>query len=301
MIPLKFYKSDPTEYVLVYRNGKVVREGAGITFFYWRPTSNIVSIPVSTVDANFVFNESTGNFQSVTVQGQLTYRIVDPKTTAKLLNFTIRLGDRGQQIVYVSEDPDKLPQRIINAVQVHTRNELLRLSLEEALKQAEGLAQKVLAKIQESKTLTEMGVECMSVIFISIKPIPEMAKALEAEYREALQKRADEAIYSRRAAAVEKERKIKENELNTEVALEQQKKELVELQGTNIRKQAEDEAHATQVKFTAYQNVDPKILLALGFMSMGDRAEKIGNLTITPDLLATILGSGSKGDRDGGN
>lgn len=300
MIPVKFYKAEPTDYVLVYRDGRVVREGAGISFFYWQPTSSIVSIPVSTVDANFVFNETTGNFQSVTVQGQLTYRITDPKTTAKLLNFTVRPADRGQRMVHISDDPEKLPQRIINAVQVHTRNELLRFSLEEALKQAEGLAQKVLEKVRESKVLAEMGVECMSVVLISIKPIPEMAKALEAEYREALQKRADEAIYARRAAAVEKERTIKENELGTEVALEQQKKELVELQGSNIRKQAEDEAHATQVKFAAYQKVDPKVLLALGFMSMGDRAEKIGNLTITPDLLATILGSGSKGSRDGG-
>ena len=301
MIPVRFYKAEPTEYVLVYRGGKVVREGAGIAFFYWQPTSSLVSIPVSTVDANFVFNETTGNFQSVTVQGQLTYRVSDPKTTAKLLNFTIRqLGKKGG-VLYNSEDPDKLAQRIINVVQVHTRNELLKLPLEEALKQAEGLARTVLEKIREANVLAEMGVECMSVFFTAIKPIPEMAKALEAEYREGLQKRADEAIYARRAAGVEQERKIKENELDTAVTLEQQKKELVELQGANIRKQAEDEAHATRVKFAAYKEVDPKALLALGFMNMGTNAEKIGNLTITPDLLATILNSASKGSRDGGN
>ena len=48
-----------------------------------------------------------------------------------------------------------------------------------------------------------------------------MGKALEAEYREGLQQRADQAIYARRAAAVEQERRIKENELNTQVLLEQ--------------------------------------------------------------------------------
>ncbi len=291
MLPLRFYKAEPTEYVLVYQAGKVVQEGAGISFFYWQPINSIALVPVSTRDANFVFNETTGNFQSITVQGQLTYRISDPKKAAELLNFTVRQAALRQGMTHVSDDPEKLPQRIINAVQVHTRNELLRLPLEEALKQAEGLAKTVLGKIRESKILAEMGVECLSVIFTSVRPIPEMAKALEAEYREALQKRADEAIYARRAAAVEKERKIKENELDTEVALEQQKKELVELQGTNIRKQAEDEAHATQVKFAAYKNVDPKVILALGFMSMGTNAEKIGNLTITPDLLSMLMGT----------
>ena len=291
MFPVRFYKAEPTEYVLVYQDGKVIQEGAGISFFYWQPTSSIALVPVNTRDTNFVFNETTGNFQSITVQGQLTYRISDPKKAAELLNFTVRQAALRQGMSHVSDDPEKLPQRIINAVQVHTRNELLRLPLEEALKQAEELAKTVLGKIRESKILAEMGVECLSVIFTSVRPIPEMAKALEAEYREALQKRADEAIYARRAAAVEKERKIKENELDTEVALEQQKKELVELQGTNVRKQAEDEAHATQVKFAAYQKVDPKVLLALGFMSMGTNAEKIGNLTITPDLLATLMES----------
>ncbi len=291
MLPLRFYKAEPTEYVLVYQAGKVVQEGAGISFFYWQPINSIALVPVSTRDADFVFNEMTGNFQSVTVQGQLTYRISDPKKAAELLNFTVRQATLRQGMTHVSDDPEKLPQRIINAVQVHTRNELLRLPLEEALKQAEGLAKTVLDKIRESKILAEMGVECLSVIFTSVRPIPEMAKALEAEYREALQKRADEAIYARRAAAVEKERKIKENELDTEVALEQQKKELVELQGTNIRKQAEDEAHATQVKFAAYKNVDPKVILALGFMSIGTNAEKIGNLTITPDLLSMLMGT----------
>ncbi len=291
MLPIRFYKAEPTEYVLLYQDGRVIQEGAGISFFYWQLINSIALVPVSTRDASFVFNEMTGNFQSVTVQGQLTYRISDPKKAAELLNFTVRQATLRQGMTHVSDDPEKLPQRIINAVQVHTRNELLRLPLEDALKQAEGLAKTVLGKIRESKILAEMGVECLSVIFTSVRPIPEMAKALEAEYREALQKRADEAIYARRAAAVEKERKIKENELDTEVALEQQKKELVELQGTNVRKQAEDEAHATQVKFAAYKNVDPKVILALGFMGMGTNAEKIGNLTITPDLLSMLMGT----------
>ena len=44
-------------------------------------------IPTSTRDANFVFNEGTNNFQSVTLQGQFTYRIADPAQAATQLNF----------------------------------------------------------------------------------------------------------------------------------------------------------------------------------------------------------------------
>jgi len=48
--------------------------------------------------------------------------------------------------------------------------------------------------------------------------------------REELLRRADEAIYSRRNAAVEQERAIKENELNTEIAVENKKRQIKEAQ-----------------------------------------------------------------------
>ena len=78
-----------------------------------------------------------------------------------------------------------------------------------------------------------MGTELLSVYFVAVKPTPEVAKALEADYRETLLRKADMAIYARRAAAVEEERKIKENELNTEITLEEQRQKLVDLQGQN--------------------------------------------------------------------
>lgn len=285
MIPIKFFKSEPTEYVLVYRGGRLVREGSGLALFYWQPTTSIALVPTGTVDAPFVFNETTKNFQAVTVQGQLTYRIAAPTVVAALLDFTIH----PRRKEYRSEDPDKLAQRVVNVVQKHTRHELLQLTLEDALHSATTIAQRVLTAVTHAEEITAMGVVCVDVFFTSIKPIPEMAKALEAEHREALQKRADEAIYARRAAAVEQERKIKANELATEVALEKERTVLVDLQGANVLKAAEAEAEATKMKLAAYTTMDPKILLALAFKELGANAQKIGNLTITPDLLGMLL------------
>src|SRR6266849_4262332 len=235
MAILGYFKSEPTEYILAYSNGKIFAQGAGRAFWYWGPSTSIVLVPASTTDALFVFNESTGNFQAVTLQGQITYRITEPQTISKLLNFTINPRTRA----YLSEDPAKLDQRIVNIVQMHTRNELQQLSLEDALHSAERLASTVLTRIQEEQALSAMGIECLSLFFTAIKATPEMTKALEAEYREALQKRADQAIYSRRADAVEQERKIKQNELATSILLEQRRQELVNLKGENERKEAE--------------------------------------------------------------
>lgn len=65
----------------------MAREGTGLAFFYLEHHTNIVPIPISSKDANFVFNEVTNNFQPVTIQGQFTYRIQHPRQTVALLNF----------------------------------------------------------------------------------------------------------------------------------------------------------------------------------------------------------------------
>ncbi len=46
MFGIQFAKVPPTTYVLQYRGGHVVREGAGLSFFYFAPTSMIVQVSV---------------------------------------------------------------------------------------------------------------------------------------------------------------------------------------------------------------------------------------------------------------
>lgn len=284
---ITYFKAEPTEYILAHTNGRVFREGPGKAFWYLPARTSIVLLPISTVDAPFVFNEITGNFQAVTLQGQVTYRITAPQTLSQLLNFTI--NPRTRQ--YRSEDPAKLAQRIVNIVQMQTRKGLQDLSLEEALRHSEPLARSVLAALRQEEALIEMGVECVSLFYTAIKATPEMTKALEAEVREALQKRADQAIYSRRADAVEQERKIKQNELATSILLEQRRQELVDLQGENSRKVATFEAEAIRIRLAPYQDLAPSQLLALAFRDFADNAQKIGNLTITSEILEQILKS----------
>jgi hypothetical protein len=226
MFGISYIKVDPTTFVLHYSNGKIVREGRGLSFFYLAPSSSIVAVPVGSHDVPFIFNETTADFQAITVQGQLTYRVVDPRRVANLLNFTLSSDRR----TYLSEDPEKLPQRIVNLVQVLARGHMKQMSLREALVSSEVIVQGVMEAAQSSDTLSSLGVELLAFSILAVRPTPEMAKALEAEAREELQKEADEAIYARRYAAVEQERLIKENELNTEIAVEEKKRQIRETQ-----------------------------------------------------------------------
>ena len=104
-----FMKVPPTTYILHYKGGKLKREGAGLFFFYYVPTSTIVTVPLASADAPFVFAESTADFQSATIQGQLTYRITDPKRLAGLLDFSVTALGK-----YISDDPRKLPSEKFN-------------------------------------------------------------------------------------------------------------------------------------------------------------------------------------------
>ena len=120
MFGIKFIKVQPTTYLLQYRGGKIVREGLGLSFFYYAPTTSLVAVPVASADVPFIFQETTADFQTVTIQGQVTYRVGEPKRLAALLNYT--LAPNGQ--TYASEDPEKLPERVIHVVNVLARAEL---------------------------------------------------------------------------------------------------------------------------------------------------------------------------------
>ena len=321
MFGIHYLKSSPTQYVLHYQAGKVRHAGAGIAFTYFKPMAAIVVVPVGSADAPFIFNETSADYQPVSVQGQLTYRITDPEQVAGLLDFSVNGGIED----YRSEDPLKLPQHLINLVQVLTRAEIQRMPLRQAMHAG-------------NEAFSAWGVEVLSVSIQAIKPIPEIARALEAEAREALLREADQAIYDRRNAAVEQERRIKENELNTEIAveekkrkiretkveaelavevreqqvretrqagqikLEEERKRLVEARAENGRAEADVQAYSLEASLKPLKNLDANVLQALTVQSADPRkmvslalkeiaqnAGKIGSLNISPDLLESLL------------
>lgn len=120
MFGIGYFKVQPTEFVRKVSAGKVRKEGRALSFYYRRRTTSIMVVPVSSADASFVFNEQTGNYQAVTIQGQLTYRIVEPRRTVEMLNYAVDPKKRG----YLSPDPERLKQRIVVTVQMETRRQV---------------------------------------------------------------------------------------------------------------------------------------------------------------------------------
>jgi hypothetical protein len=317
MFAIRFMKAAPTTYILHFRNGRVRREGPGLSFFYYAPTSTIVAVPLASIDAPFAFQETTADFQSVTIQGQLTYRVTDAKRLAALLEFSI-----GPQGVYRSEDPRKLTDRLLHTTQTLMRAETQKLSLRDALTSSGPLTAKVFIDLRASESVAQLGIEILNLSLLSVRPTPEMAKALEAEAREALQRVSDEAIYARRNNAVEQERRIKESELNTEIAveekqrqiretrmaaeiaIEQQRSALMDQRVENERKEADSRGYTLEATLKPVRNMDwrtlmmlsqqggdARTMIALAFQELATNAQKIGELNISPDLLNSLLAS----------
>lgn len=280
-----YYKGEPNTYTICFKDGKVRKHGVGINFWYSPLTTTISAIPVASQESHFVFTETTADFQEVAIQGSLTYRLDAPLDVASRLDYTVDPAKKR----YKSEDPNKLVQRVINVVQGHTRALISQLSLEKALTGVGGVAKEVLAHVSVAQDLSSLGVVIEGLHFVSIKATPEMQKALEADFRESLSKRADQAIYDRRKAAVEEERKIRESEMNTDVELENRKKALVDTQARNELKLAEAQAKAEELKLSPYGELPPQALVGLALKEWAANSGSIDNLTITPDLLSKVV------------
>ncbi len=285
-MPIRYFKSDPGQYVLVHRRGRLVRHGPGLAFWYLPHATVISVVPTVNLDAPFVFRETTANFQEVSIQGLLTYRLSKPLAIAERFDFTYDAVRRR----HVGDDHDKPAQRLVNAIQAATRGAISGMPLEAALVGVSELAEGLAATVNAAPDLEELGVRIERLHFNHVAATPEMRKALEADYREGLQRRADQAIYARRAAAVAEERKIRESELETDVELEKRRRDLVEMQAENGLRLAEAEARADELKLNPYAQMPSQALVALALKEWATNAGNIGNLNITPDMLAQLVG-----------
>lgn len=333
MIGIHYLKPSPNTYMIAYRGGRVRREGVGLSMIYFAPTTSLVAVPLADQEAPFAMREVSRDFQEVTLQGSVTFRVTEPGTLAKRMDFSLK-GDGG---AYASEDPEKLGPRVLTAVQVQLRQAVQLHGLDVLLREGARIASDARAALANDPVLAELGVELVTLSLLAIRPSPETARALEADVREQTLKRADDATYARRNAAIEQERAIRENELRTDLAVEAKQRQLreariesdrvaqelqhtmqaealtakiareqqraawVELKVENQRKQAQGHADGVRALVAALENADPQVLqalaspgadpaalIAMAFQGLAQRAERIGELNISPELLQSL-------------
>ena len=242
-----YIKFLPNEYVIRYKKGKKTAAGRGLSFYCFDKSTSVAVVPVSVMDTDFIFEEKTEDFQNVTVQGQLAYRVTDCERIAEMLNFTADMRSKN----YYDEPLKKLAKRIVNIADVLIKNRVSSVGLTQAITAERTFAAEIFEELRTNEEVRFMGVEVTGFSILRISANNETHRALEARTREEIQKESDDALYERRNASIEQERKIKENELNTEISVEEKKKQIRETEIATKRMVLEKENELERIRIDA--------------------------------------------------
>ncbi|WP_406002573.1 SPFH domain-containing protein [Streptomyces sp. NBC_00829] len=312
-------RSAPTAHVRHHRRGTLVHDGPGLSFWFRALTAALCEVPVDDRELAMAFHARTSDFQDVTVQATVTYRIADPATAAARLDFSVH-PDTG---VWRGAPLEQISTLLTETAQQHGLDVLARTPLAAAL--VDGVASvrdRIAEGLAEEPRLEATGIAVVAVRVVALRPEPEVERALRTPAREQIQQEADRATYERRAVAVERERAIAENELASKIELARREEQLVEQRGTNARREAEEGAAADGVRAEAeaartvrlakaeaeaarevgearaqaqaawlrvHADVDAATLHALTGSRLAENLPRIDSLTISPDVLTGLL------------
>ncbi|MEV6400771.1 SPFH domain-containing protein [Streptomyces sp. NPDC051907] len=321
-------RSAPTAHIRHYKRGRLVHDGPGLSFWFRALTAALSEVPVDDRELTMAFHARTADFQDVTVQATVTYRISEPATAAARLDFSVD-PDTG---VWRAAPLEQLSTLLTETAQQHALDVLARTPLADAL--ANGVAsvrERISGGLAAEPRLSATGIAVEAVRVVAIRPEPEVERALRTPAREQIQQEADRATYERRAVAVERERAIAENELASRIELARREEQLVDQQGVNARREAEESAAADAVRAEAeakrtvrlaraeaeaarevgearaqaqaawlrvHAEVDAATLHALAVARLAENLPRVDSITLTPDVLTGLLAKLGQGGGD---
>lgn len=308
-----------TAYVQHLRHGRVIHAGSGLSFWFMPLNAVLSEVPVDDRELPLIFHARTSDFQDVAVQATVIYRVEEPEIAAGRIDFSIdsRTGR------WRATPLEQIANMLTEAAQQQALGLLARTTLAAVL--ADGTAavrEQIENGLSADPRLGQTGIKVIGVRVVAIRPEPEMERALQTPAREGVQQEADKATFERRALAVERERAISENEMQSQIMLARREEQLVIQRGANDRRDAEEKAAAGQIsteaqakrdqrlaearaegirvvgdaegaaetaRLGAYRDLPDGVLLGIAVRELAGHLPKISNLILTPDLLAPVL------------
>lgn len=305
---IKHLRSEASSHIIRYRAGRTAQSGRGLAFWFRAERASIAELPMDDRGMSLFVKGRSQDFQEVSAQGVVLWHVDDPERLASRIDFTINLhsGD------YQSEPLDRIEARLSGIADQAAQQHLSEASVRKLLDQGtEPLRSMVEEALRNSPALLEIGIGIVGVQIGRLTPSSELERALRTPTFEALQQKADEATFERRALAVEKERAIAENELTSKTELARREKLLIAEEAENARNRAAGQAEAKQIEATSeaerirvieaagaeaerahidvYRNLAPSVLLGLAVRDLAGKLNSIEHVTITPDLLSSFI------------
>ena len=294
---VRHLRGTPTGWVQHLRRGRVARAGTGLSFWFMPLSAVLSEVPVDDRQVPLVFHGRTTDFQDVVVQASVTYRVHDPGLASTRFDFSIS-SVNGK---WRSTPLEALTGMLTEAAHEQALALISSMTLAEAMTNGlVAVAERIAAGLAGDPRMSQTGISIVDIHVASIRPEPEVERALQTPTRESIQQEADRATFERRALAVERERAIAENELQTQIELARREEQLVGQRGTNGRRQAEEAAAAGKIqteaegaaetaRVAAYRDVSEGILLGLALRELAGSLPKVSNLVLTPDLITPLL------------
>jgi regulator of protease activity HflC (stomatin/prohibitin superfamily) len=314
-------RSEASALLAIHRKGKLVRAGRGLSaWLLAHGATSLVEVPADDRDHVIALSATSRDFQAVSVQGMATWRAADPLRLAQRIDFAIDLAAGTHLAEPVAQVESLIDGLLRSAVErfVAARDvaDLLAAGIG-ALQDA------VAADLADTPRLADIGVALAGFRLSNLSPSPELVRALRRPTVERLQQGADEATFARRAAAVEKEAAIAQNETRARIRLEEERAALIARERANERARAEAaaeaarinaesaaethaiaataEAGATRLVDTAKLEAEraraeiaagmPDVVVIAEALRHGLGAARIGTLNLGPDLVAQLGGA----------
>jgi hypothetical protein len=254
---LRFHKASPDTHAIAFRDGKILKHGRGISFTYLSSITTVLELPATTIASPFFLNELTANFQDVTLQGNVNFRISDPLVVSERFDFSL-----AQRKKPAGDGREKLTQFVTDRVQFHSRARISSMTLEDVLRELGGLNAAIAEALADDPALAATGITIEAIHFASARAQPDVHKALQTEQRE----------------------------LATEIELATRRKQIVETEAQNKIRMAEAEAQSSELKLAVYKTLDPTVMAIMAAKEWAENGGAISNLTVTPDMICDLIG-----------
>lgn len=316
---LRHLRGEPSSHILRFRKGRLVASGRGVSLWFFPLSTSIVEVPADDRELSYLFHGRSADFQDLTAQGVITYRVTDPGTVSDRIDFTIDLRSGA----HLRQPLDRLGLLLTQLAEQHAWSLIAATPLKTILTNGhEMIRGRIADGLREDAGLSALGIEVVSVRVSSISPTAELERALEMPTRELIQQEADEATFRRRAMAVEKERAIQENELENQIELAKKEELLIAQRGANEKRRAADESEARKIetggqaertrieaearadalrhvegarvesegrRMDIYRDLPRDVLLGLAARELASKLQKIDHLNLSPELLSPML------------
>ena len=303
MFGFRYLKSRPTDYVLLYSGGRVRRQGLGFAGFVYMPFATASAVPTDARDEIFAVEAMTADYQTITIQGLISFRVKDPAIAASRQDFSINPAT-GQ---HTAEPMKQIVERLRAIAQTACRDALVRSTLDAALNKSDDLSHVIMRGIADDKRLMSDGIAVDRVLVLSLKPTPEIRKALEAKLREQLLRQSDAAMFERRREATADEhdlklrdeknkRELAENALANEQALEAERRKLADAKAETMKAEAAADSEALRVRLKPWTEVETSQLAAIALRDWANRDTGLTSLSLGADALERLANqfSGAK-------